>query len=1773
MKKATWLKIIPTIIVVAIIGLFFYYYKPSDKNSTVEPEEKLYIPVSIDNAEGNFKLTAESQDILGITPGTKFILTSQEDISKSEVEESLAIAPAVDFEVKEIEENLYEVIPDEPLTENQIYKFTIRTTIDNLASVALAAEEETDVTEYRWAYQVKQTVKITGTLPRDAGTGVPTNSGIEVIFSADSYYNFDQYFEITPSVNGSFEKHKRTAVFVPEALDTETLYTVTIKAGLPFEGTDDVLAEDYTFKFETTASDQSGYNSDYFSFRDSINDFTNQSEPVLEVYNYPDNKEREFTVYQYPDYDTFVNALSDYIQYPAWAYYSRNRFTVSTDGLTQVMNFKAVPESYEYREYVILPSVLDNGYYLIETSTTDRTVQSWIQISEQAAYLSVSKKNTLVWLNDINQQKPIEGAVVTIPGLDLKATSNEYGVAFFETPEELSSDEPDHSYIFTITGPDGVKTVIPGAQGSSYYDYDTENRSDEYWQYLYVDRPIYQKSDTVNFWGLAKLRDDGSIPEEITAKLIGFDYSSYYGDEMSITETSVTPTDTGTYLGRLSFQNLIPGYYTLKILIGDAEISQSVVYIENYIKPSYMIELSPDKKVILEDESNVISVNTQFFEGTPVPSVDLAFNSNFGSGNLTTDENGNGIFTVTADGVENYQEDDYISVYSDSAEAADISSNARYRAYPSDMWLDYDSDVDELTATLDLDLSYLDLEAMNESEYDIWGGELFTGPVVEQKLTGVVKKVIYDKIETGQYYDFINKVTRKTYRYDRRLEPYTSFDVDTDINGEANYKFDLETDSSYEMDISYTDNNGRTVTQNDYIWSGHRYYDYDYSDMVQLQNTDEDMIYSLNDSVNYAFLRGDELLPDNETPNNYLYFQAKAGIQEYWVDSSSSYSFTFEEKNIPNTYIYGVWFNGSNYVATDYYYYSYGSGISYDTEDSKMSVEISSDQDKYQPGEEVTLTVNTSGVNSQPISAKVNLNLVDEAIYALRDEAVDPLASVYSNVSSGILRTYISHEKTDLTASMAERGGCFLEGTPVLMGNGGTKPIEEILVGEYIWTIYSATNKQMVAARVAERFEHIVDTVIAVNKDLYVTPNHILWLNGNWQPAENIKPGDKLVNDQGDNVTVKTVEYQKGLFKVFNLHIDGQHTFFASGYYVHNDKAGARKNFQDAALFEEVETGLLGQTTTTFTLPDNVTSWRVTAQGISDDLDVGSSTKLIPVTLPLFVETNIAKEYLTGDKPIIKAYGYGNDLESGESVDLNVTIEDFGYDETQSGQAFESASFQLPEMTTGVHDVYITATAGNQEDTILKKVSVVDSHWEKETVNYYTLAEDVQIEGADDRQTTLMFMDRNRGYFYRDLMGLYYSWGERVDQKYAKKLAAEYMNLYFEDNYTVEDFDGSIYQTPDGGISILPYSSSELPLSAHLADLAASEFDISALTNYFNDYIASEGSTLEEVIIAYYGLANLEEPVLNQVIQLYENNEISDQLKLYIALTLDRIGAGEYARAIYNDVTSRLAETQNPYTRLVLGEDEDDYLKYTVLAAILANRLSADEEDGLYSYVRSKWTDEILINVEKLIYLRQAVPSTEAGPVSFKYSVSDRSGTVSLEKYKKYKLSLSPDEFDKISFSDISGTVGVISYYAEPADPDLVTIDNQVDVVRSYQVVGGNQTNTFSEGDIILVTLDHTIKANAIDDSYQVTDYLPSGLTVITQPFSRLQYGSYEANWPYLVDGQKVVFMSWKGWDKLIKYYARVNNQGVFNTEPVMIQGYRVKDSLNMSDIAQVTIE
>ena len=58
--------------------------------------------------------------------------------------------------------------------------------------------------------------------------------------------------------------------------------------------------------------------------------------------------------------------------------------------------------------------------------------------------------------------------------------------------------------------------------------------------------------------------------------------------------------------------------------------------------------------------------------------------------------------------------------------------------------------------------------------------------------------------------------------------------------------------------------------------------------------------------------------------------------------------------------------------------------------------------------------------------------------------------------------------------------------------------------------------------------------------------------NGGWVLAEDLKIGDVLINVEGNPNPIDSIEYIEGEVMVYNLQVEGTHTYYAGGVGVHN---------------------------------------------------------------------------------------------------------------------------------------------------------------------------------------------------------------------------------------------------------------------------------------------------------------------------------------------------------------------------------------------------------------------------------------------------------------------------------------------------------------------------------------------------------------------------------------------------------------------------------------------
>ena len=256
---------------------------------------------------------------------------------------------------------------------------------------------------------------------------------------------------------------------------------------------------------------------------------------------------------------------------------------------------------------------------------------------------------------------------------------------------------------------------------------------------------------------------------------------------------------------------------------------------------------------------------------------------------------------------------------------------------------------------------------------------------------------------------------------------------------------------------------------------------------------------------------------------------------------------------------------------------------------------------------------------------------------------------------------------------------------------------------------------------------------------------------------------------------------------------------------------------------------------------------------------------------------------------------------------------------------------------------------------------------------------------AENPEYKIIIQDRSKGMYLSELMSLYYSSGNRIDQFASKYLASKLLNEYFKDNTFVNVLDKpdlSEYQKTDGGLSLLPYSESDIDISAKLSVLVKDMVNTQKLISYFEKMTDDNATRIK----ALYGLAVLDQPVLLMLDEAEKIDNTSLLDNIYLALAYFELGDLIKAEEIYEERISPYIEEYTPYYRVNTGSSKDSILEATSLCAYLASKLDRPEKEGLYDYCRINFTKDILIYTEKIMYISEVIDKSDSTDSQFTYS-------------------------------------------------------------------------------------------------------------------------------------------------------------------------------------------
>lgn len=612
---------------------------------------------------------------------------------------------------------------------------------------------------------------------------------------------------------------------------------------------------------------------------------------------------------------------------------------------------------------------------------------------------------------------------------------------------------------------------------------------------------------------------------------------------------------------------------------------------------------------------------------------------------------------------------------------------------------------------------------------------------------------------------------------------------------------------------------------------------------------------------------------------------------------------------------------------------------------------------------------------------------------------------------------------------------------------------------------------------------------------------------------------------------------------------------------------GDRVNFKDTAFYTEIETDASGNGTVSYQLPDNLTSWRITAQAVTDSLKAGIKDRVVSVQKPLFAVTSFADRVLSRDTQKLSVTAYGSAVSAGDPVDFTFSVVGMpGTEATVRGKAFESTSIDLPKLDDGDYQVRVGVAAKGQSDAVVEPLHVLGSNLVQRAVKTALLEKGETPVFAPNGRTQLRIGDADRNLAYELLWGLLWNPYSRLDDTIAARIASDTLETEFRERPWTAAGDPMVFMTAKG-LALYAVGSEDLEYGALAAADPAFVENSSKLVTWFRSTVDDPKSNTEQVAYALYGLAQLKEPVLNEITTLLRVDTLPDRERLTLALALEALGAREEARPVARYLLDHYSETQSPYVRLTLGSTNDEKIVNTARFAILAAGLNLEERYGLLRYSAANPPKDTSTNLEQALAVVRMLKGASTGTVSVSYTLNGKSETKELGKKDALALSVSSDEAKTFSIASHTGNVSVVSTYSEPFDATKAVRDENLAITRSYSVNGASTTK-FKKGDLVKIEFTWSKKSGALGKQFGVVDLLPAGLRVVSNPWLFDQ--SDRSYYPYGIEYNRVKFYAGK---PTFHYYARAVISGTVIAEPATIQAFDAPSNVQYSRETTITVE
>lgn len=645
-----------------------------------------------------------------------------------------------------------------------------------------------------------------------------------------------------------------------------------------------------------------------------------------------------------------------------------------------------------FTQYVDVP-IEHPGVYIVEMIAGKAQAYTGIIVTSIGAVIKWDGMKAFVYACHLKNGAPIRGAKVFIvnkKALKETGTTDANGILFVSLTDVLRDDEI--SFV-----------VNHGSQLCLARLYAWQAQESKYKVHIYTDRTVYRPGDVIHFKGIVRIQNNlgYAVPKETAIELELRDprgRRAWSGKALT--------NSFGTFHGSLKLPEEVPtGDATLVAFI-DGEQHERTIPIAAYRKPEFAIKVRTERSNFLPDEIAHITVDAEYYFGVPVKnamvecrvhrfellkgyecdewdesmeSMEQLYGEEVESEATTTDENGRANIRLKM----HYPKEITASIRESMDTVGWKIHPIIPPTYQNIVHISV-TDIGERTVerSLTLLLHPASLRISVEPEnYIVNPNKIVKVNIKVTDLNGKPVKGEKVKAVFGMKYFETAGANYKTY-----LIPLMTEVLTTSQSGIATWDVVPVKSGEWAVYAAVEDDGGRYDADIGEIYAHDEWLE---QPQVDKQARLELMLSKRSFSVGED---AEVMLRSGFKNGHALVTVEGEQIYRHWLirldGKPKLIKFDIQPSYIPGIWICATAVDRKEMVETKAF-------IKVPTGAKELNVRISSSKQRCSPGESVEYTINVTDNSGRPVKAELSLSVVDEAIYAVKDESPKELVNAF----------------------------------------------------------------------------------------------------------------------------------------------------------------------------------------------------------------------------------------------------------------------------------------------------------------------------------------------------------------------------------------------------------------------------------------------------------------------------------------------------------------------------------------------------------------------------------------------------------------------------------------------------------------------------------------------------------------------------------------------------------------------------------------------------------